>query len=164
MFVLFSWLLNVPATCWCISGTGLLNVLATCLCISGTDLYSCKCCHTEIEVADQTCRYLTQSRYTDTEPSSPSADARTPDAWQGSHWSTTVEVPGMTGPRHFPAERAAIEPQVCRSGGGRPDHWAKEAVSAGQSGSSDGGVGGGDDGVGGGGGGVGGSGGGSGSR
>ena len=37
------------------------------------------CCHTEIEVADQTF-YLTQSQYTDTGPTSPSA-------WQGSHWS-----------------------------------------------------------------------------
>ena len=31
------------------------------------------CCHTEIEVADQTF-YLTQSQYTDTRPTSPSAD------------------------------------------------------------------------------------------
>ena len=44
------------------------------------------CCHTEIEVADQTF-YLTQSQYTDTRPTSPSADPITPGAWQGSHWS-----------------------------------------------------------------------------
>ena len=44
------------------------------------------CCHTEIDVADQTC-YLTQSQYTDTGPTSPSADPITPGAWQGSHWS-----------------------------------------------------------------------------
>ena len=44
------------------------------------------CCHTEIEVADQTF-YLTQSQYTDTGPTSPSADPMTPVAWQGSHWS-----------------------------------------------------------------------------
>ena len=44
------------------------------------------CCHTEIEAADQTF-YLTQSQYTDTGPISPSADPRTPGAWQGSHWS-----------------------------------------------------------------------------
>ena len=43
-------------------------------------------CHTEIEVADQTFR-LTQSQYTDTGPTSPSADTITPGAWQGSHWS-----------------------------------------------------------------------------
>ena len=44
------------------------------------------CCHTEIEAADQTF-YLTQSQYTDTGPTSPSADPITPGAWQGSHWS-----------------------------------------------------------------------------
>ena len=37
-------------------------------------------CHTEIEVADQTF-HLTQSQYTDTEPTSPSADPLTPGAW-----------------------------------------------------------------------------------
>ena len=44
------------------------------------------CCHTEKEVADQTF-YLTQSQYTDTGLTSPSADPITPGAWQGSHWS-----------------------------------------------------------------------------
>ena len=47
------------------------------------------CCHTEIDVADQTF-YLTQSQYTDTGPTSPSADPITPGAWQGSHWSANV--------------------------------------------------------------------------
>ena len=42
------------------------------------------CCHTEIEAADQTF-HLIQSQYTDTGPTSPSANAITPDAWQGSH-------------------------------------------------------------------------------
>ena len=42
--------------------------------------------HTEIEVADPTF-YLTQSQYTDTGPTSPSADPITPGAWQGSLWS-----------------------------------------------------------------------------
>ena len=59
------------------------------------------CCHTEIEVADQTF-YLTQSQYTDTGPTSPSADPITPGAWQGSHWSANVEVTGMTRPRKNP--------------------------------------------------------------
>ena len=45
-----------------------------------------KCCHTEIEVADQTF-HLTQSQYTDTGPTSPSADPIMLGAWQGSHWS-----------------------------------------------------------------------------
>ena len=44
------------------------------------------CCHTEIEVADQTF-YLTQSQYTDTGPTSPSVDPISPGAWQGSQWS-----------------------------------------------------------------------------
>ena len=44
------------------------------------------CCHTEIEAADQTF-HLTQSQYTDTGPTSPSAEPITPGAWQGSHWS-----------------------------------------------------------------------------
>ena len=38
------------------------------------------CCHTEIEVADQTF-YLTQSQYTDNGPTSPSADPITPGTW-----------------------------------------------------------------------------------
>ena len=37
------------------------------------------CCHTEIEVADQT-SYLTQSQYTDTGQASPSVDPITPGA------------------------------------------------------------------------------------
>ena len=41
------------------------------------------CCHAEIESADPTL-YLTQSQYTDTGPTSPSADPITPGAWQGS--------------------------------------------------------------------------------
>ena len=44
------------------------------------------CCHPEIQVADPTF-YLTQSQYTDTGPTSPSADPITPGALQGSHWS-----------------------------------------------------------------------------
>ena len=55
------------------------------------------CCHTETEVADQTF-HLTQSQYTDTGLTSPSADPITPGAWQGSHWSANFEVTGMTRP------------------------------------------------------------------
>ena len=47
---------------------------------------NCMCCHTEIEVADQA-YCLTQSQYTNTGWTSPSADPITPGAWQGSHWS-----------------------------------------------------------------------------
>ena len=56
------------------------------------------CCHTEIEVADQTF-HLTQSQYTDTGPTSPSADPITPGAWRGSHWRANVEVTGTTRPQ-----------------------------------------------------------------
>ena len=48
------------------------------------------CCHTETEVADQMF-YFTQSQYTDTGLTSPSADPITPGAWQGSHWSANFE-------------------------------------------------------------------------
>ena len=47
------------------------------------------CCLTEVEVADQTF-YLTQSQYTDTGLTSPSADPIMPGAWQGSHWSANL--------------------------------------------------------------------------
>ena len=59
------------------------------------------CCHTEIEVADQTF-YLIQSQYTDTGPTSPSADPITPGAWHVGHWSANFEVTGMTRPRKNP--------------------------------------------------------------
>ena len=51
---------------------------------------SCTCCHTEIEVADQSF-YLTQSQYTDTGPTSPSDEPVTPDTWQSSHWSSSFK-------------------------------------------------------------------------
>ena len=41
----------------------------------------CTCCHTETEVKDQT-RCLTQSQYSDTDPTSPSPHPITPGAWQ----------------------------------------------------------------------------------
>ena len=84
------------------------------------------CCHTETEVADQTF-FLTQSQYTDTGPTSPSADPIMPGAQQGSHWSANFVITGITRPGKIPAQ-ARIEPQVCRSRGGRTNHQAKEAV------------------------------------
>ena len=44
-------------------------------------------CHTETEDVDQTF-YLTQSQYTDSGPTSPSANPIKPGAWQGDHRST----------------------------------------------------------------------------
>ena len=74
MMLFVGWLLNIPATGEC---------------ISGMDLHNFTCCHTETEVAGQTF-HLTQSQYTDTGPTSPSADPIMPGAWQGSHWSANV--------------------------------------------------------------------------
>ena len=59
------------------------------------------CCHTEIEVADPTF-HLTQSQYTGTGQTSPSADPITPGAWQGRRWSANFEVTGMTRPQQNP--------------------------------------------------------------
>ena len=47
------------------------------------------CCHTEIEVADQTF-YLAQSQYTDTGPTSPGTDPVTPGAWQ-KRWEDNIK-------------------------------------------------------------------------
>ena len=49
------------------------------------------CCHTEIELANQTF-YLTQSQYTDTGPTSPSTDPIMPGGRQGSHWSANFKL------------------------------------------------------------------------
>ena len=71
MFV--GWLLSVPTTRYSVSQGRICSDNFT-------------CCHTEIEVANQTF-YLTQSQYRDTGPTSPSADPIKLGAWQGSHWS-----------------------------------------------------------------------------
>ena len=42
------------------------------------------CCHTEVNVSDHA-GYLTQSWYTDTWPTSPTADPITPKTWRGRH-------------------------------------------------------------------------------
>ena len=81
---------------------------------------NCTCCHTEIEVADQNF-YLTKSQYTDTGPTSPSADPIIPGAWQGSNWSANFEVIGMTRPGKIPSP-AGFELRIFRSRGGRLNH------------------------------------------
>ena len=75
------------------------------------------CCHTAIEVADQTF-YLPQSQYTDTGPTSPSADPVMPGAWQDSHWSTNFEVTGMTRPRKI-LSQVGFKPRILHSQGRR---------------------------------------------
>ena len=85
---------------------------------------NCPCCHTEIEVADQTF-YLTQSQYTDTGPTSPSADAITPGARQGSHWNANFQVTGMTRPGKIPSQ-AGFELRTFHFRGGSLNHLANE--------------------------------------
>ena len=76
------------------------------------------CCHTGIEVADQTF-YLTQSQYTHTWPTSPSADPPTPGDWQGSplgyrclsHWYDSTGK--------MPHGHSGVRTQISRSRGWR---------------------------------------------
>ena len=77
------------------------------------------CCHTEIEVADQTL-YLTQSQYPNTGLTSPSADPTTPGAWQGSHWSAKFWITGMTRPWKNPGASSSFEPRIFHSWGRYP--------------------------------------------
>ena len=77
--------------------------------VSHGRICSCTCCHTEIEVADQTfC--LTQSQCTDSGPTGASADLMTPGVWQGNHWSTKFEVTGMTRPGKRSTAKAESNP------------------------------------------------------
>ena len=99
------------ARCWDVSSFVTVNVCWLVGCLTSQQQASVSqgricsdnfvCCHTEIEVADPTF-YLPQSQYTDTGPTSPSADPITPGAWQSSHWSANFEVTGMTRPRKNP--------------------------------------------------------------
>ena len=74
---------------------------------------NCTSCHTGTEVEDQKF-YLTQSQYTNTRPTSPSADPTTPGAWQGSRWSARFKVTGMTRSDKTSAQ-AGFEPRIIRS-------------------------------------------------
>ena len=87
------WLLSAPETCWRIPVTDLLE--------------NCTCCHTRIEVADQT-SYLTQSQYTDTAPTSPSTDPITSGTWQGSYYSTSYWYDSTGG--KSPTGKAGFDP------------------------------------------------------
>ena len=66
--VVFCWLLNVPATCECISRTDLLRQFYV------------------TEDADPNFQFEPSPSYTDTGPTSPSTDPITPSSLQGSHW------------------------------------------------------------------------------
>ena len=69
---------------------------------------NCTCCHTEIEVAEQTFHF-TQSQYTDTGQTSPSTDPITPGAWQDSHRSANVGITSMTRIGKIPTAKSGIE-------------------------------------------------------
>ena len=64
------------------------------------------------------CLLLAWSQYTDTGPTSPSADPITPGAWQGSNWSANFRVTGMTRPKKISVQ-VGFEPGIFRSRGGR---------------------------------------------
>ena len=70
---------------------------------------SCTCCHSETAVADQT-GYITQSQYTDTRSTNPSADPMSPGTWQGSHWSTDFKFAGMVDPEKSPQGKRELNP------------------------------------------------------
>ena len=95
------WLLNVPATCY----------MLVYLWDRSAQFYMLQ----NWEAVDQTF-YLIQSQYTDTGPTSPSADPITPDAWQGSHWSGNFEVTGMTQPRKKSCRKRTPYPPGQRGG------------------------------------------------
>ena len=105
------------------------NVLSCCFvalyqqhaCVSWICSDNFMCCHTEIEVADQTF-YLTRPQYTDTRPTNPSTDPITPGTWQGSHWSASfLESLVWLDPGKIPSQ-AGFEPQIYSSRGGRLNH------------------------------------------
>ena len=75
------------------------------------------CCHTEIEVADQS-----QPQHTDTGLTSPSADPLSPGAWQGSHWSANVLSHWYDSTPEKILAQAGFEPGISRSRGGRLNH------------------------------------------
>ena len=81
------------------------------------------CCHTEIEVADQTF-YLTQPQYTDTGPTSPNADPVMPGGWKGSHWSANFKSLVWLNTEKSP--QVGIESCICR----QLNHYANEAVES----------------------------------
>ena len=75
------------------------------------------CCHTEIVAADQIF-YLTQSQFTDTRRTSPSADPIRPGAWQGSHCRANFEVTDMTQPKvsvWMPSNTLIVNTPLCLS-------------------------------------------------
>ena len=84
------------------------------------------CCHTEIQVADQTF-HLTKSQYTDTGPTGHSTDPITQGAWQGSHWSANFKSLVWLDPGKIPAQ-AGLGHRTFRSRGGRLNQKSNKAA------------------------------------
>ena len=72
-------------------------------------LHKYTCCHTEIEVADQTF-YLTH-RILIPGRSVPGPTLCTPGGWQGSHWGANFNFTGRTRPGKRSTAQAGIEPR-----------------------------------------------------
>ena len=81
----------------------------------------CMVCHNETQVADQTC-LLMQSRWTDSGPTSPSADPVWPGVCQGGHYSTSGQVTGKTSGENGVRSHDLSHPRHT------PDHTAIETV------------------------------------
>ena len=111
----FCWLLNAPATCWCISGMDLRR-----------QLYM-------LPRWDRNCRsnfVSQQSQYTDTGPTSPSADPIRADTWQASQRVAHFEVTGVTRSGKILGQ-AGIKPPVCLSRGGHLNQAHRQGFSRG---------------------------------
>ena len=62
-------------------------------------------------------RSISQSQYTETGQTSPSADPLTPGAWQGSHWGANFKSLVQLDSDKSPLQQAGIDPEICRSRG-----------------------------------------------
>ena len=104
-------LLNVPAACYCISGTDLLR-----------QFYALP--HRDISCISNSSR----SQYTDTRPTSPSADLITPGLWQANVRRAIVQGCWYDHTRNNPHALAGVEPWIFRSRDGRLNHSASEVM------------------------------------
>ena len=84
-------------------------------------LDNCTCCHTEIKVADQNF-YINQSRYTDTESTSPNADPLRQAPGRTATGVSFFFTCCSDSTRRNPKAQAGLEPRVFRSGSRRLNH------------------------------------------
>ena len=105
--------LTSPATYECISGTDLLTQIYVLL--------------IEKEAAGQAF-FLTQPQYTDTGPTSSSADRISPGAWQGSHWSASFLSRWYESTQNPPPPPSPLLPLRCNRKS-NPESSTLEAVT-----------------------------------